>query len=189
MHFEERALERTRTVYYPGGSSKVVTLAKPELASGAIPTIFPSEIPLEKKKKYYNVIKDQKILAKQREIFEESQKDYVRKKAIKRKLESKDVALEDTKNVLPQGVNIFPDSDDNILEGVTSSKRKINNLYQTVVNAINNKEKISPHLNKHCVATLHSDNYAVWSFWKEDRSCIEKSVTLHEDLKVEVCIS
>ena len=104
MHFEEKALERTRTVYHRGGSSEIIKLIKPKLASGAFPTVFPtvfpSEIPHKKKNKCYNVIKDDKILAKQREIFKECQKDHVMKKAIKRKLESKDAALEVTKNNL-----------------------------------------------------------------------------------------
>ena len=112
------------------------------------------------------------------------------REAIKRKLESKDVVLEVAKNFLPEGVNIVPVSDDNILEGVTNAKkRKHNNLYQTVINAINNKKRVTSHLNKRWIPFLHPSNCIIWSLWKEDRSCIEKSLTLHEDLKVEVCIS
>ena len=69
---------------------------------------------------------------------------------------------------------------------MSAKKIKVNKLYQTVVNAINNKEKVSPHLNKKWIPILNSDKYFMWTFWKEDCLSIEKSLTFHKDLKVEV---
>lgn len=163
LHFAENALERTRKVYLKGGLCEEVDMKKPKLCAGALPTIFPSKIPRKKEKYYVEV--DPEILDKQKKIFEKSRRD--KEISLKRNLESDSTVLE---------------------EEVPAKRNKTNNLFSTIVNNIHDGIKLTQSLKKPWVQTLDANECVVWTLWKEDRSCIEKNIFLHPDLKVEVDI-
>ncbi|XP_033216602.1 uncharacterized protein LOC117172618 [Belonocnema kinseyi] len=105
LHFKEDDIEKYRIEFKTGGLAYIVPIKRHALRYNAVPTIFPSNIKLNKRKIEYAVKLDDETLAKQKEMFRAScaldaqdkpvKEKMVRKKAVKRKISTGSSTAED----------------------------------------------------------------------------------------------
>lgn len=143
LHFKGTDIELERTEYKVGGEALQVILKRSALRHNGVPTIFPSKIPRNEKRRKLNYAQklDYETIAKQKKIFEDAQKlEY--ETINKQKKISEATKEKPMKRALKRKVSSdFMTDEDSV---VNAKLMKTNNLFQELLSAVGNNKKLYP---------------------------------------------